>query len=337
MSDHKQQTATPSLITTKRGDILQIASTVIQTEKDAIEGLLERIDADFEKAVQQLSACKGHIVVSGIGKSAIIAQKLVATLNSTGTKATFLHAADAIHGDMGMISQEDMVLLISNSGESAEIKVLAPLVRTLCSGLVALVGNKASFLATHSDFVISTGITKEACPHNLAPTSSTTAQLVLADALAICLMAINGFKPADFARLHPGGDLGRKLHLKVADLYTHNAKPAVRPGTDLKAVILEISKGRVGATAVLDEKNKVIGIVTDGDVRRMLERTDSLLGIVASDIYAQNPKTITADMLAINAMEMITKWDVGQLIVTQPDGGFLGFLHVHDLIREGIY
>jgi len=337
MTDPTQHPAPTGHLARKDKNILQIASTVIQTEKTAIEGLLERIDADFENTVRKLADCKGRIIVSGIGKSAIIAQKLVATFNSTGTKSTFLHAADAIHGDMGMISQEDMVLIISNSGESAEIKVLAPLVRTLCNGLVALVGNNTSFLAAHSDFVISTGITKEACPHNLAPTSSTTAQLVLSDALAVCLMAIKGFEPADFARLHPGGNLGRKLHLKVMDLYTHNGRPAVRKNTNLKEVILEISKGRVGATAVLDENDQVIGIITDGDVRRMLERTDSLTGITASDIYTQNPKTITAEMLAINAMEIITKWDVGQLIVTQQGGQYLGFLHVHDLIREGIY
>lgn len=317
--------------------IKEVATNAIKAELSAVEGLLGQIDTDFVNTVRALAGCKGHIIVSGIGKSAIIAQKLVATFNSTGSKATFLHAADAIHGDMGMIGQQDMVLLISNSGESAEIKVLAPLVRDLCIGLIALVGNKTSFLARHSDYVISTGPLKEACPHNLAPTASTTAQLVLADALAVCLMELKGFKPADFARLHPGGDLGKKLHLKVADLYTQNAKPAVYAGTDLKSVILEITKGRVGATAVVDDQNRVTGIITDGDVRRMLEKTDTLSGIVAADIHTAGPKTITADMLAINAMEMITKWDVGQLIVTGPEGQYLGFLHVHDLIREGIY
>lgn len=319
------------------GDIKAIAKNVIQDELAAVTGLLEQIDDSFEQTVTALAGAKGHIIVSGIGKSAIIAQKLVATFNSTGSKATFLHAADAIHGDMGMIGPEDMVILISNSGESAEIKVLAPLVRDLCSGLIALVGNKTSFLAIHSDYVLCTGSLKEACPHNLAPTSSTTAQLVLADALAICLMEINGFKPADFARLHPGGDLGKKLHLKVADLYVQNPRPAVYRDTSLKAIILEITKGRVGATAVLDDQRKVVGIITDGDVRRMLERTDTLSGIVAADISSDHPKTITADMLAINAMEMITKWDVGQLVVTDTTGTYLGFLHIHDLIREGIY
>jgi len=318
-------------------DLQQIAKEVILTEIEAIAGVLDQIDTGFDKTVQAISACKGHLIVSGIGKSAIIAQKLVATLNSTGTKATFLHAADAIHGDMGMISKEDMVLIISNSGESAEIKALAPLVKDLCQGLVALVGNPGSFLAQHSDYVLLTGQAKEACPYNLAPTSSTTAQLVLADTLAICLMRLSGFKPSDFARLHPGGDLGKKLHLKVADLYINNAKPFVHPDTDLKAVIFEITKGRVGATAVLDSQNKVSGIITDGDVRRMLERTDSLKGVTAADMRSQHPKTITPEMLAITAMEMITKWDVGQLIVTDNEGQYLGFLHVHDLIREGIY
>lgn len=321
----------------QQSNIKEIALNAIKAELSAVEGLLAQIDEGFESTVQALAACTGHIIVSGIGKSAIIAQKLVATFNSTGSKATFLHAADAIHGDMGMIGKQDMVLLISNSGESAEIKVLAPLVKDLCSGLIALVGNKSSFLATHSDYIICTGLLKEACPHNLAPTSSTTAQLVLADALAVCLMEFNGFKPSDFARLHPGGDLGKKLHLKVSDLYPQNARPAVYPDTDLKAVIFEITKGRVGATAVLGDQQKVIGIITDGDVRRMLERTDTLTGIVASDISSAQPKTITEDMLAINAMEMITRWDVGQLIVTDSGGSYLGFLHVHDLIREGIY
>lgn len=321
----------------QQSNIKEVALNAIKAELSAIEGLLTQIDEGFESTVHALAACTGRIIVSGIGKSAIIAQKLVATFNSTGSKATFLHAADAIHGDMGMIGKQDMVLLISNSGESAEIKVLAPLVKDLCSGLIALVGNKSSFLATHSDYIICTGPLKEACPHNLAPTSSTTAQLVLADALAVCLMKLNGFKPSDFARLHPGGDLGKKLHLKVSDLYPQNARPAVYPDTDLKAVIFEITKGRVGATAVLSDQQKVIGIITDGDVRRMLERTDTLTGIVASDISSTQPKTITEDMLAINAMEMITRWDVGQLIVTDPGGSYLGFLHVHDLIREGIY
>ncbi|SDZ87665.1 arabinose-5-phosphate isomerase [Arachidicoccus rhizosphaerae] len=318
-------------------DLQQIAKDVILTEIQAVSGILEFIDDRFEQTVKAISACNGHLIVSGIGKSAIIAQKLVATLNSTGTKATFLHAADAIHGDMGMISKEDMVLIISNSGESAEIKVLAPLVKELCQGLIALVGNAHCFLAQQSDYVLLTGPTQEACPHNLAPTSSTTAQLVLSDALAVCLMRLSDFKPSDFARLHPGGDLGKKLHLKVADLYINNANPSVHAQTELKSVIFEITKGRVGATAVLDQDNKVIGIVTDGDVRRMLERTDSLSGIQAQDISSKNPKTITPDMLAITAMEMIKKWDVGQLIVTSSDGQYLGFLHVHDLIREGIY
>lgn len=318
-------------------NIVQIATEVIQAEIAAVEALRTHIDTDFERTVLALAACRGHIIVSGIGKSAIIGRKLVATLNSTGSRASFLHAADAIHGDLGMISPEDMVLVISNSGESGEIKVLAPLVKERCEAVVALVGNPDSFLARQSDFRITTGITREACPHNLAPTSSTTAQLVLADALAVSLMALKGFQPSDFARLHPGGDLGKRLHLKVADIYQHNGRPAVRADTDLKSVIFEISKGRVGAAAVVDASDRVVGIITDGDVRRMLERTDTLTGIKARDISSNAPKTITADKLAIHAMEMITKFDVGQLIVTTPEGVFQGFIHIHDLIREGIY
>lgn len=330
-------TQQPDHLENLHNSIQQTARKVIRAEITAVEGLLAQIDTGFEKTVNALAGCGGHIIVSGIGKSAIIAQKLVATFNSTGSKATFLHAADAIHGDLGMIDENDLVIMISNSGESAEIKVLAPLVKERSKGLIAIVGNKSSFLANKSDFVVCTGAVQEACPHNLAPTSSTTAQLVLADALAVCLMELKGFKPSDFARLHPGGDLGKKLHLKVSDLYPQNAQPQVRPGTDLKSVILQITKGRVGAAAVLDDQDKVVGIITDGDIRRMLEKTDSLSGLVAADISSSHPKTITEDMLAINAMEIITKWDVGQLIVTDSAGSFLGFLHVHDLIREGIY
>ena len=317
-------------------NIKAIASKVIQDELSSVGGLLTQLDEDFEQTVKALAKSKGQIIVSGIGKSAIIAQKLVATFNSTGSKATFLHAADAIHGDLGMIRPEDIMLLISNSGESAEIKVLAPLVKELAGGLIAMTGNRSSFLARQSDYVLCTGQVTEACPHNLAPTSSTTAQLVLGDAIAICLMEIHGFKPSDFARLHPGGNLGKKLHMKVADLYTVNGQPSVREQTNLKAVILEMTKGRVGATAVLDKDRKVVGIITDGDVRRMLEKTDSLAGIVAKDISSKQPKTIEEDMLAIKAMDLIRKWDVGQLIVVNQVGDFLGFIHIHDLIREGI-
>ncbi|HTN38742.1 MAG TPA: KpsF/GutQ family sugar-phosphate isomerase [Arachidicoccus sp.] len=317
--------------------IIQIATEVILAEQAAIGGLLPNINTSFEKTIDLLWKCKGRIIISGIGKSAIIAQKIVATLNSTGASATFLHAADAIHGDLGMVRPADVAILISNSGESAEIKVLAPLIRQNCTALVALVGNNNSFLARHSDYVLCSGIEKEACPNNLAPTSSTTAQLVMGDAIAVCLMELNRFAPADFARLHPGGDIGKRLHLRVAELYIQNGKPAVQSGTDLKSVILEISKGRMGATAVTDDQGLVTGIITDGDVRRMLERTDRLTGIVAADILSADPKTITPDMLAINAMEIIKKNDVGQLIVRDDHHHFLGFLHLHDLIREGIY
>lgn len=314
-----------------------IARRVIDAEKEAIQGLLAQLDGDFERVIHLLQKIKGRVVISGIGKSAIIAQKLVATFNSTGTAATFLHAADAIHGDLGMIQPEDVALMISHSGESAEIKVLAPLVKSSCTALIALVGNEQSFLAKNSDLVLCTGTTKEACPNNLAPTSSTTAQLVMGDAMAICLMELKGFQAADFARLHPGGDLGRKLNLRVSDLYEQNARPSVALSADWKTVIFEISKGRLGATAVTDAAQKVIGIITDGDVRRMLEHTDQLNGIEASDIYTADPKCIHADMLAMQAMELIKKYDVGQLVVSGDNGEYLGILHIHDLIRAGIY
>lgn len=317
--------------------VTEIARQVINAEKEAIQGLLDRLGGDFERVIDLLWKTKGRLVISGIGKSAIIAQKMVATFNSTGTAATFLHAADAIHGDLGMIRAEDVALIISHSGESAEIKVLAPLVKNYCAALIGLVGNEKSFLARESDLVLCTGIEQEACPNNLAPTSSTTAQLVMGDAMAVCLMELNGFAASDFARLHPGGDLGKKLHLKVSDLYQQNASPRVALHADWKSVILEISKGRLGATAVTDQEQKVIGIITDGDVRRMLEHADQLSGILASDIYTADPKCISPDMLAINAMELIKKYDVGQLIVSDGQGSYLGILHLHDLIREGIY
>ncbi|HQY12246.1 MAG TPA: KpsF/GutQ family sugar-phosphate isomerase, partial [Ferruginibacter sp.] len=270
--------------------IIRVALGTIETETNAVNGLKEFINADFVKAAEQVARSKGRLIVSGIGKSAIIAQKIVATLNSTGTPSVFMHAADAIHGDLGMIQADDIVLLISKSGDSPEIKVLAPLVKNFGNTLIGMVGNMQSYLAQHSDIVLNSTVEQEACPNNLAPTSSTTAQMVMGDALAVCLMELKGFGSGDFAKYHPGGTLGKRLYLRVEDLAAQNAKPKVLPGATLKEVIVEMTEKRLGATAVVDEKNNILGIITDGDLRRMLEKTDSFKNLQAKDIMSSRPK-----------------------------------------------
>ncbi len=316
--------------------IKEIARRTILLQARAIEELEGFIDDGFEKAVQIIKNCIGRVVVTGIGKSAIIAQKIVATLNSTGTPALFMHAGDAIHGDLGMVQKNDIIIILSKSGESPEIKALLPLIKGLGNTIIGMVGNTASFLAKQSSVIVNTTVTKEACPNNLAPTTSTTAQMVMGDALAVTLMELNGFTGQDFARLHPGGNLGRKLYLRVEDIYVLNQQPKVIKEATLKNVILEISKGRLGATAVVDEYNKLIGIITDGDIRRLLERTSDLPNITAADIVALHAKTIQPGALAIAAFELIKQFDISQLIVTDGDEHYLGMLHLHDLIREGI-
>lgn len=316
-------------------DIKQVALKTIRQEAEAIAGLEEMINADFERSVKAILEMKGRLVVSGIGKSAIIAQKIVATLNSTGSPAIFLHAADAIHGDLGMIQQEDVVMIISKSGESAEIKVLVPLIRNFGNTLIAMVGNMESYLARSSDIILNTTVSQEACPNNLAPTSSTTAQLVMGDALAVVLMEVKGFGSDDFARFHPGGTLGKKLYLHVSDLYKNNERPKVTANATLKEVILEISKKRLGTTAVVDEQENLLGIITDGDLRRMLEKDANLASVTAHEIMTVKPKTVQADALAVEALDMLRQYDISQLAVT--DGSrYLGIIHIHDLIREGL-
>jgi len=317
--------------------IIETAKKTIFIERDALTALAAQVNEQFEKAVQTIDACKGRVVASGIGKSAIIAQKMVATFNSTGTPAVFMHAADAMHGDLGIIQKNDVVIIISKSGESPEIKGLLPLIKNADNCIIAIVGNMQSQLAKQSDIVLNSFVSQEACPHNLAPTASTTAQMALGDALAVCLMELKKFSPKDFARLHPGGNLGKRLYLRVADIYKNNAAPKVLADTDLKNVILEISKGRVGATAVVDENNIVKGIITDGDVRRLLEKTEQLSDITAKDILSSTPKCILPETLAIEALELIKQYDLSQLIVIDNKRYFLGFIHLHDLIREGIY
>lgn len=315
--------------------IQQIALRTIEMEARSISGLSSFINADFEKAVRAIVNCKGRVVISGIGKSAVIAQKIVATLNSTGTAAAFMHAADAIHGDLGMIQQDDVVIIISKSGSSPEIKVLVPLIKNFGNTLIGIVGELDSFLAKQSDIVLNTTVEQEACPNNLAPTSSTTAQLVMGDALAVVLMELKGFGSDDFAKFHPGGTLGKKLYLRVSDLFKLNEKPKVLPSQSLKDVIVEISKKRLGATAVVDEQNNLLGVITDGDLRRMLEKNGNIEKFSAKDIMTTNPKTISADELAIDALDKMRKNEITQLVVI--DGKkYSGIIHLHDLIREGL-
>lgn len=303
-------------------------------EAAAIANLSELLDESFAQAMEVLAACKGRIVISGIGKSAIIAQKIVATLNSTGTPALFLHAADAIHGDLGMVQTEDVVIIISKSGESPEIKVLVPLIRNFGNPLMAMVGNTNSYLARNATHVFNTTVDQEACPNNLAPTTSTTAQMVMGDAIAVCLMQQKGFRMEDFAKLHPGGALGKKLYLRVSDLVHDNEKPQVPETATLKEVIVEITAKRMGVTAVVDAANHLAGVITDGDLRRMLER-NGLDGIKATDIMTRNPKTIEPNQLAVNALDLMRQYAITNLAVVE-NGQYQGMIHLHDLVKEGL-
>ena len=314
--------------------VKDIGLRTIRLEAGAINALADMINDDFERAVQAILACRGRLVISGIGKSAIIAQKIVATLNSTGTPAIFLHAADAIHGDLGMVQQDDVVMIISKSGESPEIKVLVPLIRNFGNTIIGMVGNLGSFLAKNSTVVLNTTVDQEACPNNLAPTSSTTAQLVMGDALAVVLMELKGFDSDQFAKFHPGGMLGKKLYLRVSDLYINNEKPAVAPDASLKQVIVEISRSRLGVTAVT-EGEKLAGVITDGDLRRMLEQPFAFDSIRAADIMTSDPKSIDPEALAVDALDRMRKHDITQLVVTK-NKSYLGIIHLHDLIREGL-
>ncbi len=316
----------------------QIKSSALRTlglEQQAIEALQGYINDDFIAAVQLIAGISGRLVVSGIGKSAIIAQKIVATLNSTGTAALFMHAADAIHGDLGMIRKEDAIMVISKSGDSPEIKVLVPLIKGFGNKLIGMVGNTSSFLATHADLVLNTTVSQEACPNNLAPTTSTTAQMVMGDALAVCLMDLKGFKSEDFARYHPGGTLGKKLYLRIQDLVNQNAKPSVLKNTDIPKVIMEITKSRLGAVAVVDEEYNLEGIITDGDIRRMLEKTTKIDELKAVDIMSLTPKTIEAEKLAVEALDQMRNNNISQLLVVD-HGKYAGVVHLHDLVREGL-
>ncbi len=314
--------------------IIELAKTTLNIEADSVRNLQNFINDDFVNSVKLIYGSKGRVVVTGIGKSAIIAQKIVATMNSTGTPAIFMHAADAIHGDLGTIQQEDVVICISKSGNTPEIKVLVPLLKTGGNKLIALVGNVDSYLAKEADYVLNSTVEKEACPNNLAPTSSTTAQLAMGDALAVCLLDCKDFTSSDFAKYHPGGALGKKLYLKVGDVASQNQKPSIKSDDSIKAVIIEISSKRLGATAVVDD-GELVGVITDGDVRRMLEKTDNISNLKASDIMNRTPKNIEADELAVSAMQLLEQYNISQLIVTE-NGKYHGFIHLHDLMKEGI-
>lgn len=314
--------------------ISKIAKEVIRMEAATVSNLENSINIDFEKSVEKIYKSAGRLVITGIGKSAIIAQKIVATMNSTGTPSIFMHAADAIHGDLGIIQSDDVVLCISHSGNTPEIKLLIPLIKDRNNILIGMTSNEESFLSKNCDFALMTRVEKEACPNNLAPTSSTTAQMVIGDALAVSLIEARGFTQDDFAKYHPGGALGKKMYLRVEDLSSFNEKPEVEKDAGIRDIILEISSKRLGATAVI-EKGKVIGIITDGDLRRMMQKHNDVDGLKAADIMSANPKTINKDMLAVDALKLMKSNNITQLLITD-DGLYSGVVHLHDILKEGI-
>lgn len=317
-----------------KAQIKDIAVKTLTDELHELEGLKSFIDEKFVEVVELVLASSGRVVFTGIGKSAIIAQKIVATLNSTGTPSIFMHAADAIHGDLGIIQKDDIVFAISKSGNTPEVKVLVPILKQFGNKLVAIVGNIDSYLAQAADYIINTTVSREACPNNLAPTTSTTAQLMMGDALAVALLSCRNFKSDDFSKYHPGGALGKKLYLTAGDLADQNMKPTVQSNASVKEIISEISKKRLGACAVVKDE-KIIGVITDGDIRRMLENTTDLSLIIAADIMSKNPKTIDASVLAVATVDVFRDNKISQLIVTDKDK-YIGMIHIHDLNREGI-
>ncbi|MBX2952223.1 MAG: KpsF/GutQ family sugar-phosphate isomerase [Leadbetterella sp.] len=316
-------------------NIIDTAKKVLLDESEAIKSLINTIDPGFEEVVDAILASRGKMVLSGIGKSAIIAQKITATLNSTGQKAVFMHATDAVHGDLGIIDDEDIILILSKSGNTPELKVLVPLIRRLPNRLIAMVSDTGSFLAKNSDYVLNAHVDQEACPMNLAPTTSTTVSLALGDALAICLLEARGFSNRDFARYHPGGALGKKLYLKVSDLYPNNEVPVVSEGASMEEVILEMTSKRLGTTAVINDRQELTGIITDGDLRRKLKEKKDIFALKALDLMSRNPKVISKDEFAVNALNRMQQLSITQLVV-EDNGKVLGFVHLHDLLREGL-
>ena len=317
-----------------QNNIIKVAKETISNEARAIEELINLVDQDFTAAVEHIYNAKGRVIITGIGKSAIIATKIVATLNSTGTPAIFMHAADAIHGDLGTIQEDDVVICISKSGNTPEIKVLVPLIKNFKNTLIAITGNKDSFLGKQSDYVLNAYVEKEACPNNLAPTTSTTAQLVMGDALAVSLLHLRGFSSKDFAKYHPGGALGKKLYLRVSDITKENQKPQVSPDTNITDVIVEISEKMLGVTAVVEE-NKIVGIITDGDLRRMITTNKEFTHLTAKDIMGKNPKVISNKAMAVDAMELLEENGISQLLAEEK-GKYVGVVHLHNLMKEGI-
>lgn len=315
-------------------EIVEMALRTIDIEAESVKTLKTFINGDFIESVKLIHFSEGRVIITGIGKSAIIAQKIVATLNSTGTPAVFMHAADAIHGDLGIIQQHDVVIVISKSGNTPEIKVLVPLLKNGGNKLIAIAGDPQSFLATNSNYFLNTSVSREACPNNLAPTSSTTAQLAMGDALAVCLLDCKGFTSSDFARFHPGGALGKRLYLKVADIFPNNQKPAVSPTDSMSNVIMEISSKRLGVTAVV-ENEKLLGIITDGDLRRVFGKSTDLQAVKAADMMSVNPKTAQPEMMAVDALQIMKQFNITSLVVVEGDK-YQGFIHLHDLLREGI-
>jgi arabinose-5-phosphate isomerase len=315
--------------------IKQTAINTINIEAKAIQILTQSINDDFVKAVETIFNSTGRLIVTGIGKSAIVGQKIVATLNSTGTPSIFMHAADAIHGDLGIVQPDDVVLCLSKSGETAEIKVLIPFIKNLGNPIIAIVSNEKSYLAQQSNFLLHTPIEQEADPNNLAPTTSTTAQMVMGDAVATSLLALKGFTPTDFAKFHPGGMLGKQMYLRVSDLYPNNALPKVNLETPLRQIILEMTSKRLGMTAVINAENQLIGIITDGDLRRMLTQKGDVAHLLAKDIMTENPEMIDANELAVNALELMRRKSITQLTVLK-NSEYVGVIHLHDLIREGL-
>lgn len=315
-------------------DIKTLALNTLQTGANALMELKNFINEDFVETVKYIAELKGRVIVTGIGKSAIIAQKMVATLNSTGTPSIFMHAADAIHGDLGIIQKDDAIICISKSGESPEIKVLIPLLKSWGHKMVAITGNTQSYLAKNSDFVLNTYVEKEACPNNLAPTTSSTTQLAMCDALAVSLLDYKGFSSDDFARYHPGGSLGKKLYLTVKAIYPNNAAPKILPDEDIRKVIVEISSNRLGAAAVT-EGEKIIGIITDGDIRRMLLNQPDFHQLKAADIMSKNPKSVDESTMAADALALMEKHNISQLLITA-NGNYVGMVHLHDLVKEGV-
>lgn len=314
--------------------IISVAKQTIETESKAILNLVSLVDQQFAEAVRYIYQSNGRVIVTGIGKSANIGTKIVATLNSTGTPSIFMHAADAIHGDLGTIQENDSVICISKSGNTPEIKVLVPLIKALGNKLIAITSNKNSFLGQQANYILNAYVEKEACPNNLAPTSSTTAQLVMGDALAMALLNLRGFSSSDFAKFHPGGSLGKQLYLRVSTLTQENKKPQVSPKTNIKDVIMEISKNMLGVTAVI-EGTDIVGIITDGDLRRMMSNNDSFTGLTAKDIMSKNPKTIDNNAMAVAAMELMESHGITQ-VIAQENGVYCGIVHIHDLTKEGI-